>query len=209
MIPLAVPNLDGNERAYLNRCIDTTFVSSVGEYVNKLEAMTAAACGTRYAVATSAGTTGLHAALLACGVGHSDLVVIPSFTFIATANAVAHCRAAPWLMDIERSSWTLDPAKLEAELARYTEFRDGRLLHKPTGRRVAAIMPVHTLGNVADMPAIQTIAQRYGLPVAADAACAVGALSVEITGRAVGRSFGTVHWSGTGAFPWSKFSAVF
>ena len=105
MIPLAVPNLIGNEQKYLDQCIETTFVSSVGEFVNRLEDMVADSTGSRNAVATSAGTTGLHAALTAVGVKPGDLVIIPSFTFIATANAVAHCGALPWLMDIFVQDW--------------------------------------------------------------------------------------------------------
>ena len=120
MIPLAVPNLTGNERTYLNRCIDTTFVSSVGEYVNRIEEMTAQKSGSRYAVATSSGTTGLHLALTGCGVQRDEIVIIPTFTFIATANAVAHCGAHPWLMDISEESWTLNPEQLEAELKKKT-----------------------------------------------------------------------------------------
>ena len=100
MIPLAIPNLSGNERKYLNDCIDTTFVSSVGEYVNRFEDMVSAATGSTCAVATSSGTTGIHAALTAAGVKRDDLVIIPTFTFIATANAVRHCGAYPWLVDI-------------------------------------------------------------------------------------------------------------
>ena len=90
MIPMAVPNLVGNEKKYLDSCIDTTFVSSVGAYVIKFEGMVADATGASNAVATSSGTTGLHAALTAVGVVHGDLVIIPTFTFIASANSIAH-----------------------------------------------------------------------------------------------------------------------
>lgn len=90
MIPLAVPDLTGNEKKYLDNCIDTTFVSSVGEYVTRFEGMVADAVGSREAVAVSAGTTGLHAALYAAGVRYGELVIIPTFTFIASANAVRH-----------------------------------------------------------------------------------------------------------------------
>lgn len=175
MIPLAVPNLCGNERDYLNQCIDTTFVSSVGEFVNRIEDMTAEKSGAEYAVATSSGTTGLHLALTGCGVKYSDLVIIPTFTFIATANAVAHCGAIPWLMDISSSSWTMDADQLENELLTKAEFTNGKLIHKESGRRVAAIMPVYTLGNIPDMTKIKSIAQRYNLPLIADAAAALGA----------------------------------
>ena len=175
MIPLAVPNLSGNERNYLNQCIDTTFVSSVGEFVARIEKMGADACGVKYGVATSAGTTGLHLALMGCGVERDDIVIIPTFTFIATANAVAHCSAVPWLMDIDSGTWTMDAGQLEKELSTETEWRGDALCHKGTGRRVAAIMPVYTLGNVADMERINEIAAKYRLPVIADAAAAIGA----------------------------------
>ena len=175
MIPLAVPNLTGNERKYLNKCIDTTFVSSVGEFVNRIEEMTAKLCGAKYGVATSSGTTGLHLALTGCGVKRDELVIIPTFTFIATANAVAHCGAVPWLLDISADSWNLDISQLEKELKENTVWEDEIVVHKKTGRRIAAIMPVYTLGNVPDMDKINKIARDFRLPVIADAAASIGA----------------------------------
>lgn len=175
MIPLAVPNLTGKEREYLNKCIDTTFVSSVGEFVNRIEELTAGKCGAKHAVATSSGTTGLHLALVGCGVKPGDLVIIPTFTFIATANAVAHCGAVPWLMDISADSWTLDADQLEWELKEKTKRKDGELLHRESGKRIGAIMPVYTLGNVPDMDKIRAVSDRYQLPLIADAAAALGA----------------------------------
>ena len=124
MIPLAVPNLEGQEREYLNRCIDTTFISSVGEYVNKLEELTAQKTDAKYGVATSAGTTGLHASLVGCGVEEGEIVIIPTFTFIATANAVAHCKAIPWLIDIDSSNWCMSAQNLEEELSRKVKMID-------------------------------------------------------------------------------------
>ena len=183
MIPLAVPNLTGNEKKYLDQCIDTTFVSSVGEYVTQFEKMAAEATGSRNAVAVSAGTTGLHAALHGLGVNCGDLVILPTFTFIASANAVRHCGADPWLMDVEASTWCLSPEAVEAEIGKCCERREGGLYHRESGRRVAALMPVYTLGNIPDMDAFRAVADEYGLPLIADAACAVGA-----TYR--GRSFG-------------------
>ena len=175
MIPLAVPNLAGKEADYLKECIETTFVSSVGPFVTRFEEMVARASGTDHAVATSAGTTGLHAALVAVGVERDDLVVMPSFTFIATANAVAHCGATPWLFDVAAESWTIDPLLLATELATTTGRKDGRLVHKDTGRTVAAIMPVFTLGMPADMDPILAVAREHDLPVVVDAAAALGA----------------------------------
>ncbi len=175
MIPLAVPNLTGRESEYLQQCIETAFVSSVGPFVERFEGMVTEAAGGSLAVATSAGTTGLHAALVAVGVGQNDLVVLPSFTFIASANAIAYCGASPWLLDVTAESWTLDPVLLAEQLATETHQKNDCLVHKATGRRVAAVMPVYTLGVPADMDAITKIASDYNLPVVADGAAALGA----------------------------------
>lgn len=175
MIPLAVPNIDGNEKKYLVNCIDTTFVSSVGEYVNKFEEMVAEATGSIGAVATSAGTTGIHAALTAVGVGHNDLVIVPTFTFIATANAVRHCGAYPWLMDIREGDWCLNPTLVREEIEKNCERKEDGLYHKETNQRVAALMPVYTLGNIPDMNEFRSIANEFNLPLVVDAACAIGA----------------------------------
>lgn len=175
MIPLAIPELSGNERKYLNECIDSTYVSSVGPFVDRLESMIAEVSGAKYGVAVSSGTTGLHMALTAYGVGRDDIVIIPSFTFIATANAVSHCGATPWLMDVKADSWCIDAEQIEDELKHKTEVKDGMVIHRSSGRRVVAIMPVYTLGNISDMDMISSIAEKYSLPVIVDAAAAIGA----------------------------------
>lgn len=176
MIPLAVPNLTGHEKKYLDSCIDTSYVSSVGEYVTKLERMAAGAAGCVSAAATSAGTTGLHASLHALGVKPGELVIVPSFTFIASANAVTHCGAQPWLVDISPSDWCMDPETVRMVLESETRLRDGRVFHKDSGKRVAAVMPVYTLGNIPDMHAFRLLSEEYRLPLIADAACAIGAV---------------------------------
>ncbi|MEE2614166.1 MAG: LegC family aminotransferase [Verrucomicrobiota bacterium] len=175
MIPLVVPNLNGREAEYLQQCIKTTFVSSIGPFVERFEGVVANATGVSQAVAVSSGTSGLHAALVAVGVGRDDLVVLPSFTFIASANAIAYCGASPWLFDVTEESWTLDPALLTKHFETETYQKNGRLIHKETGRRVAAVMPVYTFGMPADMDAIVKIANDYNLPVIADGAAALGA----------------------------------
>ena len=178
MIPLAVPDLSGNEARYLQDCIASTYVSSIGPFVDRFESMISEAAGTGAAVATSSGTAGLHVALVAVGVQHNDLVILPSFTFIASANAIAQCGAEPWLFDVTAESWTLDPDLLRARLETETRAEGaggiGRI-HIPSGKRVAAIMPVHTLGLPADMDAIADIARSFGIPTVADAAPAIGA----------------------------------
>lgn len=175
MIPLAVPNLTGNEKKYLDNCIDTTFVSSVGEYVKSFEEMVAEETGSVKAVATCSGTTGIHVALTSVGVKHNELVIIPTFTFIATANAVRHCGADPWLMDIGVWDWCLDPGLVRREIEENCERTQDGLFHKMTKKRVAAIMPVYTLGNVPNMKCFRQIADEFDIPLVVDAACAIGA----------------------------------
>lgn len=176
MIPLCVPNLSGNEGEYLAECVTSTYVSSVGPFVTRFESMVAEAAGAAKAVATSAGTTALHAALLTVGVRPGDLVVCPTLTFIASANAISHCGATPWLFDIDARSWTLDPRLLAETLTTDTRVQGGGRIHIPTGRRVSAILPVFTLGIPADMDEILGVARDMNLPVVVDGAAALGAL---------------------------------
>lgn len=183
MIDLAVPDLSGNERKYLNECIDTTFVSTVGEFVRRFENAVADKTGAAYGTVVSSGTDGLHLALMSCGVRRDELVCIPAFTFIATANAVAHCGAEPWLIDVEEKSWTMDPELLDRELAEKTYAKDGKLFHRKSGKRVAAVMPVYTMGMPADMDRLREITDKYHLPLVADAAAAIGA---KYKGRNIG-----------------------
>ncbi len=184
MIPLSIPDLSGNEARYLQECIANGFVSTAGAFVPRFEKMVAEATGAEDAVATASGTSALHVALLALGVRPGDLVILPSYTFIASANAIAHAGSTPCLFDITPESWTLDPKLLAEKLENETR-RDGKLvIHKPTGRKLAAILPVYALGLPADMDPILSLARHYGLPVLADAAAALGA---RYTGRPVGR----------------------
>jgi len=183
MIPHARPVMSDKESLYLQECVTTNFVSSVGPFVERFERQVAEATGTTGAVATSSGTTALHASLLTVGVGRDDLVVLPSFTFIASANAIAHCGAMPWLMDIDAETWTLDAVLLRRALERDTRREGDRLIHAGSGCRVAAIMPVHTLGVAAEMDALRRIADDYRLPIVADAAAALGAT---FRGRSIG-----------------------
>ena len=169
-IPLAIPDLGGREGDYLAACVRDNWVSSAGPHVGEMEARMAALCGRRHAVATVNGTTALHLALLVAGVGAGDMVVVPDFTFAATANAVAHAGATPLFVDVTEESWTLDPALLAAALAE-------------PGARVRAILAVHALGHPADMDAIARIAAPLGIPVIEDAAGAIGA---RYKGRSVG-----------------------
>jgi perosamine synthetase len=175
MIPLAIPDVSGNEAAYLQECIDSTFVSSVGPFVGRFETMVVKASDAAGAVAVSAGTTGLHLALHTLGVRPGDLVAMPSLTFIASANAIAHCGAMPWLFDVDPNSWTIDVEQLAAVFRRELKPGPDGPVHRPSQMQLAAIMPVHTLGHPADMDPIVALGEEFGVPVVADAAAALGA----------------------------------
>lgn len=176
MIPLAVPNLSGREAQYLQECVSTNFVSTVGPFVETFEVMAAEFMGFSHAVATNTGTSALHVAMTVLGVQRDDLVVLPSYTFVATANAVRMCGAEPWLFDIDEVSWGLDPDLLATEFAHATEERDGCLWHKGLGRRVAAVVPVCAGGQPPKLKDIADVTSAAGIPLLVDAAGAAGAV---------------------------------
>ena len=175
VIPLAIPNIGELERKYLNECIDSTFVSTVGPFVDKFEEMLGDLHDSPKGVATNSGTTALHVALVAVGVKPGDLVICPSYTFIASANAIRHQQADPWLFDVCADNWTIDVDQVEKALHSETSKEGDDLIHKKTCRRVSCILPVYTLGSVADMHRVQALGDEFGLPVVADAAAAIGA----------------------------------
>ena len=174
IIPNAVPLLDGNEWKYLKECLDTNWVSSVGPFVERFEKEIAACTGARHAIATVTGTAALHVALLVADVRADDLVLVPSLTFIATANAVQYCGARPLFMDSEPRTWCLDVEKVADFLAKECGARSGTLVHRQSGRRVRAILPVHLYGHPVDLDPLLDVAARYGVAVVEDAAEALG-----------------------------------
>ena len=147
LIPVAAPDLRGNEKAYVLDCLETTWISSTGKYLDRFEAAFAEYCGVRHAVACSNGTTALHLALVALGVGPGDEVLVPTLTFVATANTVTYCGARPVFVDAEPETWTIDPAAIEARIT----------------PRTKGIIVVHLFGHPADMGPINAIARRHGL----------------------------------------------
>lgn len=158
-IPVAAPLLDGREREYVLECLDSTWISSAGRFIGEFESRFAAFCGVKHAVATNNGTTALHLALVALGVGPGDEVIIPTLTYIATANCVSYCGATPVLADCDPRTMNLDPAAVE------------RLVTP----RTRGIIPVHLYGHPVDMDPLLRLAERHGLFVLEDAAEAVGA----------------------------------
>ncbi len=174
-IPLCVPEIRGNEWKYVKECLDTNFVSSVGPFVNRFERMMAERIGARFAVATTTGTAALHVALLVAGVRPDDEVLVSTLTFIAPVNAIRYVGAWPVFIDSEPAHWQMDPARVQDFLERECRAEDGQLRNARTGRRVAAILPVHILGHPVDMDPIVDIARRFGLAVIEDATESLGA----------------------------------
>jgi perosamine synthetase len=184
--PLALhePVFAGNEWAYVKECLDTRWVSSAGTYVDRFERMLAERCAVPHAVAVVNGTAALHVALLLAGVKRGDEVLAPALTFVATANAVAYCGAVPHFVDSARATLGLDVAALDAWLAETADCcADGTCVNRRTGRRIAAVVPMHVFGHPVDMDALGEVAGRWGVPIVEDAAEALGSLW---RGRSVG-----------------------
>jgi perosamine synthetase len=175
VIPNAVPHLGGNEWKYLKECLDTNWVSSAGPFVDRFEREVADYLGVPHAVATVNGSAALHVALLAAGVRAGDEVLLPTFTFISTANAVAYCGAIPVFGDSDPVTWGLDPAKTEDFLARECDVRAGQVVNRATGRVIRALLPVHLYGHPCDLDPFLELARRYPLPLVEDSAEALGA----------------------------------
>jgi perosamine synthetase len=182
-LPLSVPELRGNEWAYVKECLDTGWVSSAGPFVDRFEREVAAYVGRGRAVATISGTAALHTALYAVGVEPGDEVIVSNLTFVAPANAVRYCGAQPVLMDADPATWQMDVAKLEAFLITRCETRNGVCVNRRTGRRVRAVLPVHVLGLPCEIDRIVDVARRWGLRIVEDACEAMG---VRWDGRHVG-----------------------
>ncbi len=175
-IPLHEPYFNGNEKDYLLKCIDSTFVSSVGKYVNKIEDDFAEFVGAKYAVATVNGTAALHIALLLVGVNPGDDVIIQPLTFVATANSIAYCGAMPVFIDVDRNTLGLSPEKLEDFLKKHTEWNSSisKQINKLTTRPISACIPMHTFGHPTRIDEIVDICNKYHIPVIEDSAESVG-----------------------------------
>jgi len=175
-IEISIPSLRGKEYKYLKECVATNFVSSVGPFVTKFENSIAKNIGLleNQTVVTSSGTAALHLGLLALGVKPNDLVIVPSYTFIATANAVSHTGAKPWILDTEMDYLTIDPKKLNEELELRTFKKNGFSFHKDTKQKIACIIPVHVFGSPPDIEVIKSIADKYSIPILLDSACGIG-----------------------------------
>jgi perosamine synthetase len=194
-VPLAVPEIRGNEWQYVKECLDTAWVSSVGSYVDRFEQMVAEQSGTRFAVATVSGTSALHISLLLAGVEADDEVLVSTLTFIAPVNAIRYVGAWPVFIDAEPNYWQMDSARVLEFLERDCRWKDGALYNRHTGRRVKAIIPVHVLGHPVDVDPIIEVARKFNLRVIEDATEGLGA---SYKGRPLGSSGDVASFSFNG-----------
>lgn len=175
MIPLSIPHLNGNEWQYVKECLDTGWVSSAGSYVTKFEELVAKQSGNPYGIACMNGTSGLHLSMRMLGVGLGDYVIVPNITFIASANAIAYLGAEPLLIDVDEHTWQMDVQQLERLFRELSEVDgNGDLRFRQNGKRIAAIMTVHVLGNMGELDKITALANEFNLPVVEDTTEAQG-----------------------------------
>ncbi|AET66061.1 putative PLP-dependent enzyme possibly involved in cell wall biogenesis [Desulfosporosinus orientis DSM 765] len=200
-IPLSVPNLRGNELNYLTDAINKEWVSTGGTYIARFETELAHYLKVYSAVACQSGTAGLHLALILAGVEKDHEVIVPTLTFIASANPVKYCHASPIFMDCD-NSLCMDMAKLKMFCQRECNFLDNKLINKTTGKQIKAVVVVHVFGNMADMPAVMDIAKKYNLIVIEDATEALGTYYLE--GPYQGKYAGTIGDIGVYSFNGNK-----
>lgn len=173
-VPLSVPKFVGNEKKYLNMCIDTSFVSSVGRFVDRFEDDLAAYTGARRAVVCVSGTNALHMALMLAGVEREDEVLTQALTFIATCNAISYIGAHPVFIDVDKSTMGLSPDAVKAWLAEYGEIRNGQCYNRKTGRRIKACVPMHTFGHPVRIEELAAVCQEWDIELVEDAAESIG-----------------------------------
>lgn len=173
-VALHEPSFQGNEWAYVKDCLDTGWVSSVGKYVDRFEEMLQEFTGVKRAVAVVNGTAALHICLKLVGVERNDEVIIPALTFIATANAVTYCDAIPHFADSSEKTLGLDPVKLGDYLQEIAEVRNHTCFNKRTGRRIKAVIPMHTFGHPVELDTLVEVCRRYHLELVEDAAESLG-----------------------------------
>ena len=194
-IPLHAPVLTGNEREYVNKTIDTNFVSSIGEFVIDFEKSIEEYTGSTRAVATVNGTTALHAALTVAGVKQDDLVITQALSFVATANSILHSGAKPIFIDVSKKSMGLCPKAVSEYLEEFALLQDDGTYHRETKQRIKAILPMHTFGHPVELDELVTISKNWNLVLIEDAAESLGSF---YKGRHTGTigQFGTLSFNG-------------
>lgn len=201
IIPLSIPNFEGNEKLYVDKALEEGWVSTGGAYINQLEENIARFLQVSSAAACQSGTAGIHLAMIEADVQPNDYVIVPTLTFIAAVNPVRYQFAEPIFMDCD-DSLCLDPQKLRTFCEQECYIKDDKLLYKKTERVIKALVVVHIFGNMADMEAIMKIAQDYKLKVIEDATEALG--TVYTAGKYKGKYAGTIGDFGAFSFNGNK-----
>lgn len=173
-IPLHEPRFVGNDKAYVLDAIDSTYVSSVGKYVDRFEEMIRNYTGANYAVATVNGTAALHMSLILAGVKRDDLVITQPFSFVATCNAISYIGAEPLFIDISKTTLGLSAEKLESFLVSETETTNNSCYHKASGKRISVCVPMHSFGHPVELDELVAICQRHCITLVEDAAESIG-----------------------------------
>jgi perosamine synthetase len=181
MIPLSIPNINGNELKYVKNCLDSGWISSAGEYVNKFEKSIQNYTGSKYAIACVNGTAGLQVSLNLAGVTNNDIVIAPNLTFVATLNAISYSGAEIVLIDVCESSWQIDVVLLQKWLENNTTTKvvNGKPVttDNNSGKKIGAIMPVYVLGGFIDIDFLLEISSDYGIPLIEDSTEALGSFN--------------------------------
>lgn len=173
-IPLHEPKFIGNEKKYLNECIDSTFVSSVGKYVDRFEKEFASFVGAKYAIATVNGTAALHISLILADVKRGDEVITQPLTFIATCNAISYIGAKPIFIDVDLDTLGLSPSSLKNFLETNCEIKDNKCINKTTKSQIKACVPMHTFGHSCKIDEIKEICDKWYITLVEDAAESLG-----------------------------------
>ncbi len=175
-ISLHEPKFIGNEKKYLNECVDSTFVSSIGKFVNEFEKKIAEYTGAKYSIETSNGTSAIHIALLLGDVGQDDEVITQSLNFIASSNAISYCGARPIFIDVDKDTMGLSPFALKAFLEKNTKIKNNQCINNKTGKAIKACVPMHCFGHPCRIDSIKEICDEYNIFLIEDAAESVGSL---------------------------------
>ncbi|HGF5189233.1 TPA: LegC family aminotransferase [Vibrio parahaemolyticus] len=194
-IPLHAPTFAGNEKAYVMETIESTFVSSVGKFVDDFERKIEVYTGTAKAVATVNGTAALHAALYMADVQRGDLVITQALTFVATCNALYHMGAEPIFLDVSPISLGLCPKAVDEFLNEYAEVTETGCIHKTTGKRIKAVVPMHTFGHPVELDELVTICLKWKITLVEDAAESLGSFYKGKHTGTIG-DFGAVSFNG-------------
>ncbi|OQB98382.1 MAG: putative pyridoxal phosphate-dependent aminotransferase EpsN [Spirochaetes bacterium ADurb.Bin110] len=173
-MPFHAPRFLGKEKEYLTQCIDTTYISYVGQFVTDFEEHIKKLTGAHYAVAIANGTAALHMALLAAGINPGDEVITQALTFVATAAGIKHALAEPVFIDVEAETLGMSPEALKAFLKENATYKNGTTINKKTGQRIAAVIPMHTFGHPVRLDEISSICNEYGLLLIEDTAESLG-----------------------------------